>query len=171
MYVPEDENECFIGIYLPECIKSNLEANNPTIKLDDTNINSTCTLIEELSHFHLFVNRAKQNRTTKKVEFEWQAEIDKLLICAQILKSQTNDFHFYSLFKQIHFNYSLENEGMHYEEANTYAGKFWKNLMVTLNNKVCLQTIRSKVNELYPLNWENKITQINSMSRSLKRVI
>ncbi len=83
----------FLGIHFSDTIFLNLCEQNPIAKLSHVNLNSFWTVIEEVSHFHLFLNRMTANRPIGRLELECQAEIDKIILAACVLKEQVNQNH------------------------------------------------------------------------------
>lgn len=115
-----------IALYFSQDIKKNLYHNDPFAELNHHNIDSFLTLIEELSHFHLLIDRATKNRTTSQLELEWQGEVDKVLIANMILEKQTKKNHISQLYELVFKNSLIYRNESLYLEADLYAAKFWK---------------------------------------------
>ena len=125
LYLTKEEGELFIGFYICETLVSKLIEENPFLSLHNKNIDAFCALIEEISHFHLIMNRVDSNRTTSHLELEWQGEIDKFLISNLLLEKQSGTNHLIPI-AQILFDIAIiegENKKL-YEKANKFAAKF-----------------------------------------------
>ena len=119
-----EEQELFIGVYFhPDLINIVLKQ-DPLYKLDMYNLDAFCVIIEEISHFHMIVQRASAERHVSKLELEWQGEIDKFLITALILSHKNPHLNLTVLQKHLFENVRISNEAR-YQEANYRAAKFW----------------------------------------------
>ncbi len=128
LYNDIDKEELFIGMHVDEKVQSHLEGESPLTGVTRENIDSFWVLIEEVSHFHLLINRISQNRGVSKLELEWQGEIDKLLVAALTLRAQSGDPCLKDLVNLLHEHSDItahrELKEI-YEEANRYAARFW----------------------------------------------
>jgi len=118
------EDNLYIGIHFADEIRSRLEAVDPTVRLSEQNLDAFCVLIEEISHFHLILNRTDLG--VSKLELEWQGEIDKLLICAELLATQSGNDHLAALARRLFDTADIVAEDHElYWEATRYAARFW----------------------------------------------
>ena len=118
--------ELFIGIHFSESISARLNITNPLTRLADENLDQFCVIVEEVSHFHLILNRLSNDQNVSKLELEWQGEIDKLLVAALTLTRQCGDGHILQLARRLYdqaeivgFNREL------YWQATKRAARFW----------------------------------------------
>jgi len=72
-------------IYYPDALVRLLETHHPLRALHSGNIDALMTLVEELDHFLLLVDRAHKGTPTSLLEMEFQANITKVLVTRQIL--------------------------------------------------------------------------------------
>lgn len=128
LYNDAVKEELFIGMHVDEKVQLHLEGESPLTGVTRENIDSFWVLIEEVSHFHLLINRISQNRGVSKLELEWQGEIDKLLVAALTLRAQSGDPCLKDLISLLHEHSDItahkELKNI-YEEANRYAARFW----------------------------------------------
>lgn len=155
---PKSTNEdLFIGISINGDLCRILQNNNPMHFLNDKNIDAFCTLVEEISHFHLILNRAANQKNVTKIELEWQSEIDKLIICSMLLKQQSGDSHLLPLTRKLFDLGTIEPSTFkdRYTRASRYAAKFCF--------KVCRignledTNIREILIKTYNSSWQKKI--------------
>jgi hypothetical protein len=126
VYFSEGAGELSIGVHFETNIQDCLLAENPKISLSNGNLDAFCVLVEELSHFHLLVNRANADKQLSFLELEWQAEVDKLLFCGIYLERLVGDPHIRPLLKLLFSPNSDESElESHYAQAERFAVKFW----------------------------------------------
>lgn len=155
------EEDLFIGITIDDEMRDILENNNPIDFLGETNIDAFCALIEEISHFHLIVNRVITRRSVSKLELEWQSEIDKLVICADILREQSGDAHLLPLTRRFFDLATIidQTTSSRYHDASRYAAKLCYKIcrIGNLNN----EKIRRVLRTAYFSNWHQKIEILN----------
>ena len=128
VFLQEDgrTDELFIGIHYDQILVATLEGQNPLVRLENSNLDAFCTLVEEVSHFHLILNRQSQNRGVSKLELEWQGEIDKLLLCATLLEAQSGDLHLSPLAQLLFDSASIVSANHEtYWQATKHAARFW----------------------------------------------
>ena len=120
----QQTDEVFIAIHLDQKLAKVFQrGESPLNKLNDDNISNFCVLIEEVSHFHLLANKAAQGITLSKLELELQGEIDKVIVCANLLHKQTGCCHLSPLVRKICDATHVANA--FYEQATIYAAKFF----------------------------------------------
>lgn len=157
----EEPQELFIGIHFNKSIKDAISKQSPENLLNQKNLGYFITLVEEISHFHLIVNRASQNRHTTHLELEWQGEIDKLLISALYLYKQFQNPHIYQLFKIIYEDSIItsKNQKLYYL-ATRYAAKFWKQVIInnqtSMGNLLYSPLFLNKMQYNYNSSWKEK---------------
>ncbi len=151
--------ELFIGIYLADEIQLTLANASPLERLTDANLDAFCVLVEEISHFHLILNRASESRGVAKVELEWQGEIDKLLISALVLREQSGVFQIPALatrlFEDVRFTAA---DSGHYLEASKQAARFWYTTLQQRLNPG--PEIRNFLRSAYRASWPEKIARL-----------
>jgi len=123
----DDSNtELFIGLYLDGSISDQLSAKDPSRSLGTDNLDALCVLAEEVSHFHLILQRKFHSLSTHRVELEWQAEVDKLLVSSQFLYRQHGNPHLKQL-RQYLYDIGVSHvcDDQEYKKANDLAARFW----------------------------------------------
>ncbi len=93
--------EIFIAVCFDTRIVQAITSSDPWQCLTNINLNSFCVLIEEISHFHLLLNKTARDIALPRLELELQGEIDKIIICADLLYRQTGSCHLPSLLQKI----------------------------------------------------------------------
>lgn len=163
----EDGAELGIGVYIHRSLTEQLERMNPLAQLQNSNLDAFCVLVEEISHFHLLVNRALDNRSVTRLELEWQGEIDKVLLAGALLLEQTGSPCFRQLAHMI-FDRSttLGNDVTLYQEALHYAARCWYRLLPQLKGLTAHVQWAIACQELrrtYPLHWTAKLEAISRL--------
>lgn len=121
-----DNDGAFIGVTLDEPLKECLASMDPRTLLDNGNLDAYCILIEEVSHFHLLLNRLAEGRPVTRSELELQGELDKLLICAKTLKRQCGDYNVVPLARTLYDRAEIiASDPEPYVQATRYAARFW----------------------------------------------
>lgn len=128
VYVTTDvgQDEIYIGIHLSDAICHPLRIQDPLSKLTDANLDEFCVIVEEVSHFHLIANRTMVGRSVSRLELEFQAEIDKVVVAAKFLQNQVGDAHLRPLVSKL-FDQSriIAEDHALYWEASKFAARFW----------------------------------------------
>ena len=120
------DDELFIGVHFTTPLVEGLVEHDPTQLLGDHNLDGFCHLIEEISHFHLLLNRAAVGRSVSKLELEGQGEIDKLLFAAMFLEQQCGDSHLVPLARRLYDGAHIVAQDYElYWQATRYAARFW----------------------------------------------
>ena len=139
--------ELFIGVYLERELIDRLVVNIPLKHLNEENLDAFCVVAEEISHFHYIIQRSLKNIPLTKLELEWQAEIDKMLLCWRILLCQDQSPSMHGLLDRLYTscNYIASQSDL-YMEATYYAQKFWyrhRHLLLSNNWQSLLEIARS----------------------------
>ncbi len=97
-------------------------------RLEDTQLDPICQIIEGVSHFVYVAERAQQNRGTTQLELELQAEVDKYVVLAASMEhfdeaaSKRLRDRLYKRVEYIHASHTIEGE--RYRLANERANRF-----------------------------------------------
>jgi hypothetical protein len=81
----KQEEDIHLGFHLAREVELQLARFHLSRQVDVQALNAICVAIEEVSHFHLVVNRLTNSRSTSLLELEFQGEIDKVLIALRLL--------------------------------------------------------------------------------------
>lgn len=161
VFVSQKDEDLELGIFLsPEIIEA-LHNDQPLSCLNMANLDAFCVLAEEVSHFHLLVNRANKSQGVSRLELEWQGEMDKLWLAGMLLRAQTGVSCFPQLARLILEGGQLASSEAHYADALRYARTFWKRLV--LKGKTgAPECLRAELRKAYPLQWSHKLRLIHS---------
>lgn len=164
-----ENGEAFIGINFREDIVEALEFSDPLNQLNNANIDAFCVVVEEISHAHLIANRASTDLQVSMLELEWQAEIDKLLVCGLILDHQYGRANVVPLARKLYdvsrVETKNETEGALYETASRWAARFWWERLRPLSHPdrvIRCQTTRDLLCEAYENPWTSKMEMVSS---------
>ena len=78
--VREQEGGLALSIYYPDALVRCLEGNDPTRRLDDGNVDSFNTLVEELDHFLVIADRFRSQGVVSLMDLELHANVTKYLV-------------------------------------------------------------------------------------------
>lgn len=155
-----EPGELFIGIHFDDSIKSIVEAADPRQCLEEKNLDAFCVLVEEISHFHLILNRAEHGLGVSKLELEWQGEVDKLLICAKTLEAQVGDPHLEVLTRKLFDVATIESDANYdlYWQATRYAARFWFEAVRKFGR--LSEELRETLKRTYEASWTQKLAHM-----------
>jgi len=152
-----------IGIFIEDGLLRILHEHDPNRELNSENLDAYCVLIEELSHFHLLLQRSQSERGVSQLELEWQGEVDKLLLAGLLMSEQKQT----SCFKELHhslFEASILSEDPVYQEASHYAAKCWHRLLPRCHNLQQLSLhLLPVLQSAYHGSWPHKLRLIQSL--------
>lgn len=151
LLVAESDDALDLALYLRADLVERLEAGEP---LD---LNSTCLLVEGVSHFLYLVSRAERDRAVTLFELELQAEIDKYLSLVGLARDRRERRElFQRLFESVRFRSDLEPaERVRYQDANHYAARFC--------HRIGSGACRHQLRHFYRLPKEAKVAHINGL--------
>ena len=158
---PEDDT-LEIALFLNETLKNNLDQKDPLQSLCAENISDFCALIEGVSHFVYYVQKANQNQNVSQLELELQAEVDKYVLLSLFLKSESRQHNqvLDMLFENYFLNHGLTTEQQHrYQTASDLARKYCSQLSQNLAN-MDYGTFISDARAFYSLTQAEKIQYI-----------
>ena len=148
----EGTESVYIGISLDAALTRVLSAADPRLTLDNGNLDAFCILIEELSHFHLLLNRVSAGRPVTRSELEMQGELDKLLICARTLKRQSGDYHVIALARTLYDRAQIvAHDPEPYVQATRFAARFWFG-----HSEDGPDGVREELRAFYDADWTEK---------------
>ncbi len=78
--VREQDGGLALSIYYPDSLVRCLEGNDPTRRLDDGNVDSFNTLVEELDHFLVIADRFRSRGVVSLMDLELHANVTKYLV-------------------------------------------------------------------------------------------
>jgi hypothetical protein len=81
LLVSQDDGGVSIGLFVDQDALSNLDANDPSRRLDHHNFGDFLLAVEGVSHFVYLTWRAQHDHRVTALELELQAEVDKYVTC------------------------------------------------------------------------------------------
>lgn len=157
------ESHCDIALYFPDRVQQGFASDDPLGGLRLSNLDSLWQVIEELSHFLLIATRCQNDLSTSMLELEWQGEIDKVLIAAQVLAEQHGKSQALDLAALLNHHCRFTSADAVYEQAQFLAQKFWYTHQHALDNHnppAANEALVARLRSLYPLNWHEKLRAI-----------
>jgi len=123
---------------------------------------------EGISHFVYLIWSASHHRPVSQLELELQAEVDKYVLCASLLATQTNGILPVNLceilFNEVSFCLDLTfAQRKRYELANLYAKNYCYNLHLKMVKFGESQSITKEIRRFYRLWHHYKFKRIDAM--------
>lgn len=129
LIVAEDGDTLSMALYIDAAVLARLEHRDPFDALDATNLADYLTAAEGVSHFMYLAWNAGHDKPVTLLELELQAEVDKYVLGAWLLRAQgagrfPRELH-RALFERAHVDPCLAGEraGL-YRAASRYAGRY-----------------------------------------------
>lgn len=154
------DEELEIGVHIHPHIRRQIEKQRPFETLSVGNLDPFCVLVEEISHFHLILNRAKGGQSVTLLELEWQGEVDKLLLAAMELRRQYGNCHYHHLARLLFEESEVFGQPVH-EEASSYAARFWYRIlgdMDGISDPRYSKALRALLRQKYKETWQAKVS-------------
>ena len=133
LLVADGAGELALGLFLEPAVLARLDAANPHQALNGANLADYWTALEGVSHFVYLAWNAGHDRAVSLHELELQAEVDKYVATALLLRAQDPtrfpvELH-RVLFERARVSEALagERSGL-YRRANHYAARFCRHL-------------------------------------------
>ena len=166
LLIAERDGEADVALYLCEELIGRLEENDPWLQLNDGNLADFWVAFEGVSHFIHFAWRASIDMPVSLLELELQAEVDKFIATAILLRRQgrklPDGLHRW-LFDRSRLSDALsEIEIARYEQASYYAGKYCLKLEPELARERLQPALRNELRRFYRLARPAKIGHIES---------
>lgn len=160
---PGSGGDLYIGIHYDSAITDRLAEHDPLRRLDDHNLDAFCILVEELSHFHLILNRMERGQGVSKLELEWQGEVDKLLISAVTLADQAGDLHLSPLARKLFDQAQILGENQElYWQATRHAARLW--FAVAQTAEGLTPKLRDVLRQSYRAPWAEKAVHFSKVA-------
>ena len=156
-----DQDELFVGVSLNDEICEDLLTANPLVHLDNRNLDPFCILVEEISHFHMLLNRIGEGRPVSRAELELQGELDKLVVCSRLLRKQSGHHHVLPLARVLYD--TAEIVAVDYDAywlATKYAARFW--FAPENQDGPDAVDVRARLKALYCCEWSKKRAALDS---------
>jgi hypothetical protein len=126
--IDEQADETFLGIHLSTELRQTLESETSlaTLVANQTGLNAFLILAEEISHFHHYVHMLRSQKSLSRLDLELQAELDKILIAALIMKKLFGKPYITELIRLVFDQSIIHGTITDYQKASKIAEKFWK---------------------------------------------
>lgn len=166
LLIAESESEASVSLYLDSELLGRLDRNNPATQLGTDNIEDFWTALEGVSHFLYYAWNATLEKSVTLMEMELQAEVDKFVAAALLLRRQgamlPRSLH-RCLFGMASFDARLAPEELErYRDANRYAGKYCLQLAKRLTGDCNPATLKRELCHFYRLPQPEKIQHIDA---------
>lgn len=166
LLIAEDDGGAEVGLYLQRDLVDRLMRHDPTARLDEQNFADFLTAFEGVSHFMYYAFRARNDRQVTLLEMELQAEVDKFVATAELLRRQgerpPQGLHHW-LFRQTKLVDELTSgEHERYARASHYAGKYCLKLWPRLADGSGWESVRQELRYFYRLARGPKIDHIEA---------
>jgi hypothetical protein len=164
------DQELFIGIEFNTKTTENLADFTLEAGVNTNQLAALLVVIEEVSHFHLLIQRTRAGLETSQLELEWQAEVDKLVVLAYFngVPAPANILH--QLHATLVHSFKLrpelsEEERHRYLEATHYFDQLWKKRLLPMINSsepssltpLDHPQVRKHLRMLYWQSWRGKL--------------
>jgi len=166
LLIDEQGDAAEVSLYLHAKLLERLKRNDPVMQLNHRNLADFWTAFEGVSHFTYYAWKASVDMPVTLLEMELQAEIDKFVATAILLRRQgarpQPGLHHW-LFTQPKFDRNLRGvELERYGRANYYAGKYCLKLRSHLARGHDRGDFRRELRRFYRLPRPAKIGHIES---------
>ena len=151
----QQDDTVYISIHLDRKIIETIANIDPYQTLSNANLNDFCVIVEEVSHFHLLVNKIHHGIALPKLELELQGEIDKILICAELLYRQTGRCYLPPLVRKICDEAHLIDDDLYQQANNHFARFFYRSLPKIKHTKS--RRLRQFLRKNYLQPWQDKV--------------
>src|SRR5690606_28496586 len=155
-----------VSLYLEAGVVERLHEHDPLHRLDGSNLADFWTALEGVSHFAYYAWNAAVEKPVRLLEMELQAEVDKYIATAVLLRRQGErppaGLHQW-LFDLPTYDQRLSaDELARYRLANHYAGKYCLKLAPELAEGLLDDAMRDELHRFYRLTQPSKIQHIES---------
>ena len=169
LLILEDGDTVSVSLFLEQALVDRLERDNPIDSLHERNLADFLVAFEGVSHFTYFAFKASLDRCVTRLELELQAEVDKFMATANLLRSQGEripaGLHHW-LFTLPRLRDGLDDEAVErYSSANHYAARYCRMLWPSVSSDAGVDTVRDELRRFYRLPRELKIGRIEAGSR------
>ena len=163
LLVSGDDGEVSLGLFVDERALSNLEQNDPSLRLDDRNLGDFLLAVEGVSHFVYLTWRALHDHRVSALELELQAEVDKYvtcLLCGHIDRSAALRRR---LFEEFTFEPDLDDEErVRYRTANSNAQRYSASLERRFVQAGRITDMLGELRRFYRLPLDGKLDHIRA---------
>lgn len=165
LLIAEADGEADVALYLEDALLERLARRDPLAHLDETNLADFWAALEGVSHFTYYAWNAVRDKHVSLFELELQAEVDKFVATARLLREQIgrqpDGLHTW-LFDSPQLAAELEApERERYRLANRYAAKYCRRLLTSSATRD-EATAQSELRHFYRLTQTSKLAHIDA---------
>lgn len=136
--IDESNDEVFLGVHISTELRARLESTSDLSHLLQSRegLGAFIVLVEEISHFHHYLEMLNSNKQVSRFDLELQAELDKIVITAITM---TKIFGKPYLVELVHLNFNqsmIHGSMTDYSSVSKIAERFWKNNLDSLGPKL-----------------------------------
>jgi hypothetical protein len=163
LLIAESDGEADVALYLEQALLDRLAERDPLRKLDGDNLADFWSALEGVSHFTYYAWNAARDKAVSLFELELQAEVDKFVTTAKLLREQTgrepSGLHGW-LFDSPTLAAELDGqERERYRRANRYAARYCSRLAPAAAGA---EAVQSELRRFYRLSQASKLAHIDS---------
>jgi hypothetical protein len=166
LLIVEEAGEAEVSLFLAQELVSRIERDNPVATLSHHNLADFLVAFEGVSHFTYFAFKASKNECVTRLELELQAEVDKFIATATLIRRQgerlperLHDWLF--AVPRLHDDLSAE-EIERYDRANRYAARYCRRIWPSLRADFDGQALQRELRRFYRMPGERKIGHIEA---------
>src|SRR5688572_10669034 len=164
LLIAEANGEADVALYLEQELLDRLSQRDPLTRLDGENLADFWSALEGVSHFTYYAWNAARDKSVSLFELELQAEVDKFVTTAKLLREQTgrepSGLHGW-LFDSPTLATELDvEERERYRRANRYAAKYCSRLAAP--GVADTEAVQSELRHFYRLSQASKLAHIDA---------
>lgn len=167
LLVAEEGDTLSMALYIDPAVLERLACRDPYSSLSGANLADYLTAAEGVSHFVYLAWNASYDKPVTLLELELQAEIDKYVLCAWLLREQgegrfPRELH-HVLFERARVDPAIAGDrtGL-YRMASRYAGRFCRRIANRLESKArnASRELLAELRRFYRLGNQRKLAFI-----------
>lgn len=164
LLIAEADGEADVALYIEQDLLERLERHDPLRKLDGRNLADFWAALEGVSHFTCYAWNAARDKTVSLFELELQAEVDKFVTTARLLREQTgrepDGLHGWLFDSPTLAAELAEEERERYRLANRYAAKYCRRLFSKTGDDEA--AAQRELRRFYRLSQTSKLAHIDA---------
>lgn len=165
LFVDQEGDNLDVALFLDGHILERLARDNPTHTLHSGNLQDFCLALEGVSHFLYLVWNAGFERSITQLELELQAEVDKFVATASLIREQIGSAKLrplrQALFEKVYYRPHLPNSVRErYEIANRLAARYCQMLDLRFGMILDDPALSRELRRFYRMPKEEKLRYI-----------
>ena len=166
LIVAEHEDTLSLGLYIDARVLERLARRDPFDALNQHNLADYLTVAEGVSHFVYVAWNAAFDKPVTLLELELQAEVDKYVLCAWLLREQgagrfPSELH-RALFERVRIDPAAADRAGLYRTASWYAQRFCRRVAGRLarGTRTATHDLLAELRRFYRLSNAHKLRHI-----------